>query len=87
LLDVVKKLLLFSDKNLDSFAIKISRENDVKASTKNDPRYFEIIDKTKFNEDQFENVGWEEILKKWISWLDNIDHENYQYLKSHNLLY
>jgi hypothetical protein len=82
-----KKLLLFSDKNLDSFAIKINGENDFKASTKTDTRYFEVIDKIKFNEDQFENMGWEEILKKWISWLDNIDHENYQYLKSHNLLY
>ena len=82
-----KKLLLYSDKNRDSFAIKINGENDFKASTKTDTRYFEVIDKIKFNEDQFENMGWEEILKRWISWLDNIDHENYEYLKFHNLLY
>jgi PH (Pleckstrin Homology) domain-containing protein len=81
-----KKLLLFSNKNLDSFAIKINGENDFKASTKNDTSDFEVIDKIKFN-DQFENMGWEEILKKWISWLNNIDHENYEYLKSYNLLY
>jgi hypothetical protein len=81
------KILLYSDKNLDSFAIKLKGENDFKAIIKDNTTYSYLIDQINFTEDQFADMSWEQILKKWISWLDNIDHNNYEYLKSHNLLY
>ena len=53
---------MFSDKNLDSYAIKIDEENDFKASTKNDTSYFEVTCRKKIQWRSSENISWEEIL-------------------------
>jgi len=80
-----KKLLLYSNKEGNEFAIKTASESDFRVRSNDIATYTEIIDK--MNSSVFQDRTSIQILGIWKSWIYNIAEKDYKFLKKLNILH
>ena len=79
-----KKLLLYSNKEHNEFAIKTGSEADFRVRSSDIATYNEIVDK--MNLSVFQDLTPIQILGLWKSWIYNIMEKDYKFLKGLNIL-
>jgi hypothetical protein len=79
-----KKLLLYSNKERNEFAIKTGSETDFRVRSSDIATYNEIVDK--MNLSVFQDLTPIQILGLWKSWIYNIREKDYKFLKGLNIL-
>lgn len=82
-----KKLKLYSNSDGKEFAIKIDGEREFKAVSDPSAKYTELIDDIKTGSNGIFDLGWDQILRRWVSWNNNINEKDYKFLKSFGILH
>jgi hypothetical protein len=82
-----RKLKFYSNNDGNEFAIKIDGEEDFKAVSNRNAKYTEVIDDMKIGSGGIFDLGWDQILRRWISWNSNISEKDYKFLKSLGILH
>lgn len=81
-----QKLKLYSNDVGNEFAIKIDGEDDFKAVSNQSVKYDKVIDDMKVGSGGIFDLGWDQILSRWISWIRNISETDYKFLKGTGIL-
>jgi hypothetical protein len=82
-----KKLKLYSNSDGKEFAIKIDGEREFKAVSDPSAMYTELIDDVKIGSNGIFELSWDQILRRWVSWNNNIYEKDYKFLKRFGILH
>jgi hypothetical protein len=81
-----QKLKLYSNDVGNEFAIKINGEDEFKVVSNQSVKYDKVIDDMKVGSGGIFDLPWDQILRRWISWKNNISEKDYKFLKSFEFL-